>query len=77
MLWYKGKRLQKRREKMDTTHEIVLPTDPLPVWLYVHHNNPVAFIAPHWHQGIEVSFTLDGSIDELQNNLFLRPIFDV
>ena len=49
---------------MDTTHEIVLPTDPLPVWLYVHHNNPVAFIAPHWHQGIEVSFTLDGSIDD-------------
>lgn len=34
-------------------HEIVIPTDPLPVWYFVFHDhNSEKYIAPHWHRGI-------------------------
>ena len=37
-------------------HEIVIPTDPLPVWYFVFHDhNSEKYIAPHWHRGIELS----------------------
>lgn len=45
-------------------HEIVIPTDPLPVWYYVFDNYTATnHIAAHWHQGIELSYTVTGSID--------------
>lgn len=46
-------------------HEIVIPTDPLPVWYFLfNQQNSTNHIAPHWHRGIELSFTLNGSIDD-------------
>ena len=46
-------------------HEIVIPTQPLSVWIYLHNEYEAnTYIAPHWHQGIELSFTVSGSIDD-------------
>ncbi|MCI1634067.1 MAG: AraC family transcriptional regulator [Liquorilactobacillus nagelii] len=49
-------------------HEIVTPTEPLSAWIYLHHEKGVTYIAPHWHQGIELSFTIAGSIDDFVIN---------
>lgn len=49
---------------MTQLHEIVVPTDPLPVWYFLFNGiNSSNHIAAHWHRGIELSFTLTGSID--------------
>ncbi|KRM88658.1 AraC family transcriptional regulator [Liquorilactobacillus vini] len=46
-------------------HEIVIPTKPLSAWFYLHNEKETnTYIAPHWHQGIELSFTVSGSIDD-------------
>lgn len=46
------------------THEIVIPTDPLFAWVYVFKEmTGPSYIAPHWHEGIELSFTIHGQID--------------
>ncbi|ARW75233.1 AraC family transcriptional regulator [Lactobacillus johnsonii] len=50
-------------------HEIVVPTDPLPVWYFVFHdNNSEKYIAPHWHRGIELSYVEHGRIDDFLIN---------
>lgn len=46
-------------------HEIVIPTDPLPVWYFVFHDaNSNNYIAPHWHRGIELSYVERGVIND-------------
>lgn len=48
-----------------TEHEIVKTVDPLSVWYYVFKNEDIpAYIAPHWHCGIELSFLVSGGIDD-------------
>jgi len=56
-------------------HEIVKPIDPLPVWLYIFDNlNEHGYIAPHWHYGIELSFTISGQMDNfIINGKHYRP----
>ncbi|WP_281165097.1 AraC family transcriptional regulator [Liquorilactobacillus sicerae] len=50
-------------------HEIVIPTKPLSAWFYLHNEKETnTYIAPHWHQGIELSFTVSGSIDDFVIN---------
>ena len=50
-------------------HEIVVPTDPLPIWYFVFHdNNSEKYIAPHWHRGIELSYVEYGKIDDFLIN---------
>lgn len=50
-------------------HEIVIPTDPLPVWYFVFHDhNSEKYIAPHWHRGIELSYVENGRIDDFLIN---------
>ena len=50
-------------------HEIVIPTDPLPVWYYVFHDhNSEEYIAPHWHRGIELSYIERGKINDFLIN---------
>ena len=50
-------------------HEIVIPTDPLPVWYYIFHDhNSEKYIAPHWHRGIELSYVERGRIDDFLIN---------
>lgn len=49
------------------THEVVKTNEILPVFLWIH--TPVEldyknYIAPHWHQAIELSYTINGKIDE-------------
>lgn len=49
-------------EKM---HEIVIPTDPLPVWYYVLHGvEGKHYVAPHWHRGIELNYMVRGTIQD-------------
>lgn len=43
-------------------HEIVTPEDHLPAWLYLHEQNAAAYIEPHWHSSVEISYTIDGHI---------------
>lgn len=47
-------------------HEIVVPTSPLPVWYFIFNtdNGVPKYVAPHWHRGIELSFTLNGTITD-------------
>lgn len=47
-------------------HEIVVPTSPLPVWYFIFNtdNGVPKYVAPHWHRGIELSFTLNGAITD-------------
>lgn len=47
-------------------HEVVRPNEKLPVWVWMHNSNfnYSSYIAPHWHQSIELSYTLTGEIDE-------------
>lgn len=46
-------------------HEIVVPRSPLPVWYFIFHdNNTPEFVAPHWHRGIELSYTVNGEISD-------------
>lgn len=50
-------------------HEIVVPTDPLPVWYFIFHDhNSEKYIAPHWHRGIELSYVERGRIDDFLIN---------
>lgn len=50
-------------------HEIVIPTDPLPVWYFIFHDhNSEKYIAPHWHWGIELSYVENGRIDDFLIN---------
>lgn len=45
-------------------HELVVPTNPLSVWYSaINDDSNTSYIAPHWHRGIELSFTINGSID--------------
>lgn len=44
-------------------HEIVVPDDHLPAWIYLHEQNHSSYIEPHWHSSVEISYTLCGSID--------------
>lgn len=45
-------------------HEIVIPTDPLFAWVQVFKDQTgLSYIALHWHEGIELSFTIHGRID--------------
>ena len=48
-------------------HEIVVPDDHLPAWIYLHDQNQSGYIEPHWHTSVEISYTLSGSI----NNFFI------
>lgn len=47
-------------------HEIVVPTSPLPVWYFIFNTDTGVpkYVAPHWHRGIELSYTLDGRITD-------------
>lgn len=47
-------------------HELIRPNEKLPVWVWMHNSNfnYSSYIAPHWHQSIELSYTLTGEIDE-------------
>lgn len=51
------------------SHEIVIPTDPLFAWVHIFKDmtGPLT-IAPHWHEGIELSYTIQGQIDEFKIN---------
>ena len=56
---------------MDETyeHEQVTLDRPLSAWLFRFHGlDSPAYIAPHWHQGIELSFTVSGSINDFEIN---------
>ena len=48
-------------------HEIVVADKHLPAWIYLHEQNQPAYIEPHWHTSVEISYTLSGSI----NNFFI------
>lgn len=53
----------------DFVHEIVIPTDPLFAWVQVFKDQAgPSYIAPHWHEGIELSFTIHGRIDQFTIN---------
>lgn len=48
-------------------HELIRPNEKLPVFVWIHNPAQVGYanyIAPHWHQSIELSYTLTGEIDE-------------
>lgn len=52
---------------MNEHHEIVKPTPPFPFWLNVFKiDKQLEYVAPHWHRGIEISFTAYGKIDEFK-----------
>lgn len=43
-------------------HEIVVPENNLPAWLFLHEQNASTYIEPHWHASIEISYTIEGHI---------------
>lgn len=43
-------------------HEIVVPDNNLPAWIYLHEQNQSTYIEPHWHSSVEISYTVSGSI---------------
>lgn len=45
-------------------HEMISPINPLKVWYAYFETNVPNYIAPHWHRGIELSFTIAGTIDD-------------
>lgn len=48
-------------------HELIRPNEKLPVFVWIHNPAQVGYanyIVPHWHQAIEISYTLAGKIDE-------------
>lgn len=53
-------------------HEIVQPIDSLPIWYALFNENKTnatpSIILPHWHRGIELSYTYSGKIDEFVIN---------
>lgn len=52
--------------KQTKLHEIVVPTSPLPVWYFIFNTDTGVpkYVVPHWHRGIELSYTLDGRITD-------------
>ena len=44
-------------------HEVVNPNQGLLSFLYVHNEQSPAYIEPHWHRAVELSYTSKGSID--------------
>ncbi|WP_241247438.1 helix-turn-helix transcriptional regulator [Lactobacillus acetotolerans] len=64
----RGKKINLVRGKRHF-HEVVKPIDPLPVWLYIFNKlDEKGYIAPHWHYGIELSFTMNGKMDDFTIN---------
>lgn len=54
---------------MQATYEVGTTVDPFFNWFYIFRdNNFSTSIAPHWHQGIELSFTIAGKIDRFTIN---------
>lgn len=49
-------------------HEIVTRTQPLSAWIHYHGQHAPSEIAAHWHQGIELSYTISGHIDDFTIN---------
>ncbi|WP_225367059.1 helix-turn-helix transcriptional regulator [Lactiplantibacillus pentosus] len=49
-------------------HEIVTRTQPLSAWIHYHDQHAPSEIAAHWHQGIELSYTISGHIDDFTIN---------
>lgn len=49
-------------------HEIVTRTQPLSAWIHYHNQHAPSEIAAHWHQGIELSYTISGHIDDFTIN---------
>lgn len=47
---------------MTDKHELV-QLDKLPLYIEIHQQHNEAEVAPHWHQSIELSFTMHGQID--------------
>lgn len=45
-------------------HEFINPSEKLLSWVYLHENSDVDWIPPHWHRGIELSYTIAGKIDQ-------------
>lgn len=45
------------------THEMIAPDPPLVAWLFHHHDQGPVYIPPHWHQAVELSYTISGRID--------------
>lgn len=55
--------------KLENSHEIVLPTDPLPIWYRIFNSKNVEqYVTPHWHQGIELDYLLHGTISDFTIN---------
>lgn len=46
------------------THEIVKTTSPFSVWLHLHNIPGYVYVAPHWYQGIELSYSVHGQITD-------------
>lgn len=46
---------------MPDKHELV-QLDKLPLYIEIHQQNNESDVAPHWHQSIELSFTMRGQI---------------
>ena len=45
-------------------HEIVVPENNLPAWVYLHNQNIGGYVEPHWHSSIELSYTISGRIEQ-------------
>ncbi|MGT2802177.1 AraC family transcriptional regulator [Streptococcus henryi] len=43
-------------------HEIVVPENNLPAWIYLHEQSLSSYIEPHWHSSVEISYTMSGHI---------------
>ncbi|RHW51234.1 hypothetical protein DS831_04215 [Bombilactobacillus bombi] len=44
-------------------HEIITLSDNLPVKILIHRSNNNGNVYPHWHQSVELSYTMQGEID--------------
>src|SRR3712207_390054 len=51
---------------MEFKHEIIKVTSPLSFWIYCHQGQSDNHFAAHWHQALELSYTLHGRIDNFK-----------
>lgn len=51
---------------MELKHEVIKVASPLSFWIYCHQGKSDSHFAAHWHQALELSYTLRGKIDNFK-----------
>lgn len=51
----------------DSYHEIIKVPNNYAAWIYIHSQNEIDYVAPHWHRDTEITYMLKGDAHYIVN----------